>query len=119
MPCVAMAPPSLIDFILSKDLADGVVVAGCAERACYNRLGIAWSEQRFARARDPHLRARVPRQRLATVWASPLEATRLERSIAAFRQGIAQLPPMKRSRVSPAPPQHRERHEAAVEEVGS
>ncbi len=35
LPCVAMAPPSLIDFILSRDLADGVVVAGCAESACY------------------------------------------------------------------------------------
>jgi coenzyme F420-reducing hydrogenase delta subunit len=119
MPCVAMAPPSLIDFILSRDLADGVVVAGCAERACYNRLGIAWSEQRFARTRDPHLRARVPRQRLATVWASALEATRLERSIAAFRQDIAQLPPMKRSRVSSALSPRRDPHASAVEEVGS
>ena len=66
MPCVAMAPPSLIDFILSRDLADGVAVAGCAESACYNRLGIKWTEQRFAGERDPYLRARVPRERIAT-----------------------------------------------------
>ena len=72
MPCVAMMPPSLIDFVLSRDLADGVAVAGCAESACYNRLGIQWTEQRFAGQRDPYLRARVPRDRIATIWASAL-----------------------------------------------
>src|SRR5690606_37327854 len=75
-PCVAMVPPSLIDFILSKDLADGVVVAGCSESACYNRLGVEWTGQRFAGTRDPYLRKRVPRERLATIWASPFEAAR-------------------------------------------
>jgi ferredoxin len=57
LPCVAMAPPSLIDFVLSRDLADGVAVAGCAESACYNRLGVKWTEERFAAQRDPYLRA--------------------------------------------------------------
>jgi ferredoxin len=101
MPCVAMAPPSLIDFILSRDLADGVVVAGCAESACYNRLGIQWTEQRFAAERDPYLRARVPRDRIATVWASALAATRAEAEIADFAARIAAMPP-KRLR-SPLP----------------
>jgi ferredoxin len=100
MPCVAMAPPSLIDFVLSRNLADGVVVAGCAENACYNRLGISWSQQRFAATRDPHLRARVPRTRLCSVWASALEERRLEQEVAAFQSEVAQLPPMKRSRFS-------------------
>jgi coenzyme F420-reducing hydrogenase delta subunit len=101
LPCVAMAPPSLIDFILSRDLADGVVVAGCAESACYNRLGIQWTEQRFAAERDPYLRARVPRDRIATVWASALAATRAEAEIADFAARIATMPP-KRLR-SPLP----------------
>jgi ferredoxin/coenzyme F420-reducing hydrogenase delta subunit len=92
LPCVAMAPPSLIDFILSRDLADGVVVAGCAESACYNRLGIKWTEQRFAGERDPYLRARVPRDRIATIWASALEARKAEADIAAFAARIADLP---------------------------
>ena len=74
MPCVAMAPPSLIDFVLSRDLADGVVVAGCSKSACFNRLGGDWTEQRFAGTRDPYLRARVPRERIATVWTSALES---------------------------------------------
>ncbi len=101
LPCVAMAPPSLIDFILSRDLADAVAVAGCAESACYNRLGIKWTEQRFAGERDPYLRARVPRARLATIWASALAVKRMEAEIAAFATRLATLPP-KRLR-SPLP----------------
>ena len=101
LPCVAMAPPSLIDFVLSRDLADGVVVAGCAESACYNRLGVKWTEQRFAAERDPYLRARVPRERIATVWASALAVSRAEAEIADFATRIASLPP-KRLR-SPLP----------------
>jgi ferredoxin/coenzyme F420-reducing hydrogenase delta subunit len=91
LPCVAMAPPSLVDYILSKDLANGVVVAGCAESACYNRLGVAWTEQRFAGARDPYLRARVPRERLKTIWASALETQRFERELAEFTAHVATI----------------------------
>ncbi len=95
LPCVAMAPPSLIDFILSKNLAEAVVVAGCAENACFNRLGIVWTEQRFARQRDPYLRARVPRERIATIWASKLAVRRFERELAAFARKVATFPPAK------------------------
>jgi ferredoxin/coenzyme F420-reducing hydrogenase delta subunit len=101
LPCVAMAPPSLIDFILSRDLADGVAVAGCAESSCYNRLGIKWTEQRFAGERDPYLRARVPRERIALIWASALAVSRAEAEIAAFAARLVTLPP-KRLR-SPLP----------------
>lgn len=95
MPCVAMAPPSLIDFILSRNLADGVAVAGCAESACYNRLGVAWTEQRFAGERDPYLRARVPRERLRTIWTSALETRTFETKLAEFTAEVAALPPPK------------------------
>lgn len=98
LPCVAMAPPSLIDFIISRDLADGVAVAGCAERDCYNRLGIAWTEARFDRTRDPYLRARVPRERLMTVWAGPTEAARLDGELAGFSARLAALPPFEGAR---------------------
>ena len=90
-PCVAMVPPSLIDFILSKKLADGVVVAGCSESTCYNRLGIEWTKERFAGARDPYLRKRVPRERLATIWASPFESRRYEQEKKAFAASLAAL----------------------------
>jgi quinol-cytochrome oxidoreductase complex cytochrome b subunit/coenzyme F420-reducing hydrogenase delta subunit len=93
LPCVAMTPPSLIDFILSKDLADGVAVAGCAERTCYHRLGIVWTEQRFAGKRDPYLRGRVPGDRLKTIWASRLETKKFKAELAKFTNAIALLPP--------------------------
>jgi coenzyme F420-reducing hydrogenase delta subunit len=87
-----MAPPSLFDFVLSQDIADGVMIAGCAESACYNRLGVAWTQQRIARTRDPYLRTRVPRERVATIWASALDTGRVTKGIAAFSAKIAALP---------------------------
>lgn len=64
MPCVAMLPPSFIDFVLSRNLADGVAIAGCAEGDCYYRLGGDWMQQRMDGERDPYLRRRVDRDRL-------------------------------------------------------
>ena len=92
MPCVAMAPPSLVDYIISRGLADGVAVAGCAERDCYNRFGVAWTRARFERTRDPYLRARVPRERVQTIWAGPSETPRLARELADFSTRLAALP---------------------------
>ena len=92
LPCVAMAPPSLLDFIISRDLADGVCIAGCAERECWNRLGGEWMRERVARRRDPFLRERVPRERLLVVWAGPSEGARLRRETAAFAKQLAAQP---------------------------
>lgn len=92
LPCVAMAPPALVDFIISRGLADGVAVAGCAARDCFNRFGGDWTRARFARERDPYLRARVPRDRVLTVWAGPTERHRLDASLAAFAEHLAGLP---------------------------
>jgi coenzyme F420-reducing hydrogenase delta subunit len=116
MPCVAMAPPSLIDFILSRDLADGVVVAGCAESACYNRLGVQWTEQRFAATRDPYLRARVPRERIATLWASALAASRTEADIAEFAARVAAMPPKRLRSPLPVSPEKRPTRSLKTEE---
>jgi coenzyme F420-reducing hydrogenase delta subunit len=102
LPCVGMAPPSLIDFVLSRKLADGVVMAGCAESAGFNRLGIEWTKQRFAGTRDPYLRARVPRERVATVWTSVLAQNQANAEIAAFTDRIAAMPPATLH--SPLPP---------------
>jgi ferredoxin len=58
--CIGQLPPAFIDFVLSKKLADGVVLAGCAEGSCHARFGDRWTDARIARERDPRLRARVP-----------------------------------------------------------
>ncbi len=91
VPCVGMAPPSLIDFILSRGHADGACVVGCAAERCHNRFGIEWTEARFARTRDPYLRRRVPRERLVTVWAGPTETARLDRERTAFAERLAAI----------------------------
>jgi coenzyme F420-reducing hydrogenase delta subunit len=92
LPCVAMAPPSLIEYALSRGLVDGVVIAGCAESACHNRLGVEWMQQRLAGERDPYLRPRVPRERILAVWALPTDSARLERELEAFRVQLVTMP---------------------------
>jgi quinol-cytochrome oxidoreductase complex cytochrome b subunit/coenzyme F420-reducing hydrogenase delta subunit len=69
--CAGQVPPPFIDFILSRDLADGVVFAGCSGGDCQYRFGAQWTSQRVARERDPQLRKRVDEQRLALRWESP------------------------------------------------
>ncbi len=119
MPCVAMAPPSLFDFVLSRNLADGIVIAGCAESACYNRLGVDWTKQRIAGTRDPYLRARVPRERIATIWAPALETSRVAAEIASFTKEIAKHPLQKlRAPQAPSVPAQ-PGNDRALTEVGS
>ena len=92
VPCVAALPPSFIDYVLSRDRADGVFLTGCAEGNCFYRQGIDWTEQRIAGTRDPHLRARVPRARLATGWYGVGGKTRLKASLKEFQDGLQAMP---------------------------
>jgi quinol-cytochrome oxidoreductase complex cytochrome b subunit/coenzyme F420-reducing hydrogenase delta subunit len=91
--CAGQLPPAFVDYVLSRNLADGVLVTGCAENACHARFGIAWTEARFARVRDPHLRKRVPAARLRTFWAGRLGRRALEAELAAFARSLEALPP--------------------------
>jgi len=88
LPCIAMLPPSFIDYALSRGLADGVVISGCAEGNCYNRFGIDWMKARIARERDPYLRRRVPRERLLQIYLGPLQRREAERRIAEFAASL-------------------------------
>ena len=92
VPCIAAVPPPFIDYVLSRDLADGIVLAGCRAGNCYHRGGIDWTEARIAGTRDPYLRRRVPRGRLLTVWAAQSEGARLATAIASFRDRIQPRP---------------------------
>ncbi len=89
MPCVGMLPPPFIDFVLSRRLAEGVMLAGCPEHACHYRLGDDWTRQRVARTRDPFLRERVPRQRVAQNWQRPHRRDLRVTELAAFRATLA------------------------------
>ncbi len=91
LPCIGMLPPAFVDYVLSRDLAEGIVLAGCSEGECHNRYGVRWTSDRLARARDPMLRQRVPRERIETVWAPPVEGWTLRRRIAAFAGRLRKL----------------------------
>ena len=101
LPCAAMLPPSFIDYILSHDGADGVMVTGCREGECYHRHGVDWTIQRVDGTRDPYLRGRVPRDRLALFWTAPYDTRGLAAALATFRARLAArapAPPGRRSR---------------------
>ncbi len=93
LPCVAALPPSFIDYVLSRNLADGVVVTGCRDGECFNRFGVDWMTARLAGTRDPYLRKRVPRTRLLTFWAAGADRAALARAVETFRADLANLPP--------------------------
>jgi quinol-cytochrome oxidoreductase complex cytochrome b subunit/coenzyme F420-reducing hydrogenase delta subunit/ferredoxin len=100
--CIAQLPPPYIDYILSRDLADGVLLAGCAGGDCQYRLGTRWTEERLDRHRDPHLRKRVDTDRIAMSWRPPWSehATSAE-LVSAFRTtltGTVTAPPAERAR---------------------
>jgi ferredoxin/coenzyme F420-reducing hydrogenase delta subunit len=90
--CMAQLPPSFFDFILSKNHADGVFLAGCTGGACQYRQGSQWTGDRLERTRDPHLRKRINSRRIARGWddgwkrfGQPVQALK------AFREQLSAL----------------------------
>jgi ferredoxin len=91
--CMAQVPPAFLDYALSRNLADGVLMTGCAGGDCQYRLGAQWTTQRIQRQRDPHLRKRVELQRIATAWDEPWSNFRNPSELLeAFRQSISDQP---------------------------
>ncbi len=90
--CIGQLPPAFIDYVLSKGFADGVVLAGCSENSGHARLGVKWTQARIARERDPHLRARVPAERLKTLWAGRTGSAKLDALLREFAAELDQLP---------------------------
>ena len=66
--CTGLLPPSFVEYAL-RNGAGGVIVAGCSQGGCAFRLGERWTAERLAGAREPQLRASVPRERLRMVYA--------------------------------------------------
>ena len=86
---MAQLPPSFVDWALSRDLADGVVLKGCAHGDCQYRLGATWTRQRMDRERDPQLRKRVDAEKLALLWSEPwCDFPDTASAIAAFRDTL-------------------------------
>ena len=92
LPCIAALPPSFVDFALSRRLAEGVMLAGCADGDCYHRLGGEWMRQRLASERDPYLRQRVDRERVLYLRTRPSSRGEHAAALAGFRSRLAGLP---------------------------
>ena len=92
LPCIGMLPPAFVDYVLRDARADGVLIAGCRECDCQYRLGINWTGQRMARERVPHLRERVPLQRVEPCWAGTQDGELVHSALATLRVRIGQLP---------------------------
>ena len=92
MPCIGMLPPSFMDFTLSQDGVDGILITGCQSCDCFNRLGNRWTEERIAGVRDPYLRKRVERDRIKVFWASRVQEQPLCNEIDDFRKTLDALP---------------------------
>jgi ferredoxin/coenzyme F420-reducing hydrogenase delta subunit len=102
LPCIGALPPSFIDYVLSRDLADGVFITGCRKGECYQRFGQRWTEDRLARSRDPYLRSRVPRERIGTFWAAPTDRGRLVQAVESFRATLGEPPSAPGATARPA-----------------
>lgn len=94
MPCIGMLPPSFIDFVLSRKLADGVFLTGCREGDCSFRLGIKWTNARIEGKRDPRIRKRVNQERIGKYWAGLTRRTEFFRELTAFRMHLNKLASM-------------------------
>ena len=108
LPCVGHLPPSFIDFLVTRGLVDGVLLTGCRAGDCHYRWGIDWMEQRIDGQRDPYLRRRVPRERVARTWLGVDGEARLHQRIEAFREDLRVAGPYRRAaadeRSGAAPP---------------
>ena len=90
LPCIAMLPPSFIDYVLSREGPDGVLLAGCRQCDCFSRLGDHWMRERLEGNRDPKLRKRVPRERMKTSWAARTDRKVLEADLEKLRASLLQ-----------------------------
>jgi ferredoxin/coenzyme F420-reducing hydrogenase delta subunit len=82
--CTGLLPPSFVEYAL-RDGAAAVLVSGCRENGCEFRLGQRWTEARLAGTREPHLRASVPRERVAVLWGDAGDEASLKDAIARIR----------------------------------
>ena len=95
LPCIAMLPPSFIEYALREGHIDGVLITGCREGDCLHRLGVSWIVKRLAAEREPRLRSRAKRERIRKYWASSSDLNELVMELESFRVDLSELPPIR------------------------
>lgn len=101
LPCTGMLPPSFVEYALRTG-ADGVLVTGCPPDDCEYRFGTRWTAERFAREREPQLRASVQADTLRVRWVATEDARMLYETLAGFRAELARAPVHAHARVARA-----------------
>jgi len=105
--CSGHLPPSFVDYVVSRNLADGVMIAGCAENSCLNRRGGDWTRDRMERRRDPRLRKRISDERVRLVWPGRRGLAALRADVEAFASELRSMGPFRpvsAGRTEPAKP---------------
>ena len=77
--------------MLTRGHVDGIFLGGCRDGDCEFRLGQQWVQLRTAGRRDPHLRKRVPRERLELSWRG--RGRRMTRQLDDFQRRLADMRP--------------------------
>jgi len=90
--CMAHLQPSYLDFVLSRNHADGVMLLGCENGNCNYRFGPEWTEARVTRQRDPRLRKRTDTARIAMGWLAPwADIANPTKRLDAFRDALSKM----------------------------
>ncbi len=92
LPCIAMLPPSFIEYALREGSVDGVLITGCREGDCLHRLGVMWTDERLGAEREPRLRSRVQRERIKECWAASADLDQLVTELKIFQMALSILP---------------------------
>jgi ferredoxin/coenzyme F420-reducing hydrogenase delta subunit len=91
LPCIAMLPPSFIEYALHEHHVEGVFITGCRENDCYHRLGVLWTKRRLTAEREPRLRSRAERERIRQFWAASADFRELALELESFRSSLRGL----------------------------
>jgi len=95
LPCIAMLPPTFIEYALREGYMDGVLLTGCRDGDCLHRMGVSWTVDRLAAEREPRLRSRVKRERIRESWASCSDLDLLAMELRSFRADLSKLPSIR------------------------
>ena len=91
LPCIAMLPPSFIEYAQNRHHVDGILITGCRKNDCYHRLGVLWTERRLTAEREPRLRSRAEREQIRQFWASSADFRELALELESFRSSLRRL----------------------------
>lgn len=91
--CMGQLPPPFLDYVLSRDLADAILLTGCSDGRCRYRFGTHWTEDRVMRKRDPRLRKRIDESRICRAWQDyPEYQGSVLKQLKALRDSLADEP---------------------------